>query len=110
MMGMAYLEGYSTKQFRKIYNQYKKAVCSENKEKMSALEQKYPFVTSCYNELDGCTTSMSAFVICIKMPLGELLDWNENKSDVRVSLPMQGFVIFGMEQAEIWKSPWKRIR
>ena len=85
MMGMAHLEGYSTKQFRKIYNQYKKAVMSENKEKVSALEQKYPFVTSCYNELDGCTTSMSAFVICFKMTLGELLDWNENKRDVQIS-------------------------
>lgn len=86
MMLMAHLEGYSRKQFRKVYNQYKKAFIKEkqNQRKMTALEKKYPFVTSCYNEIGSCLSSMSAFVICFKMKLGDLLNWMEEKTDISV--------------------------
>ena len=87
MMLMAHLEGYSTKKFRKVYNQYKKAFIREkqNQRKMKALEKKYPFVTSCYNEIGSCTSSMGAFVICFKMTLGDLMNWTEEKTDIHVS-------------------------
>lgn len=85
MMLMAHLEGYSTQKFRKIFNQYKKAVITENKAKMTALKKTHPFVTSCYDELDSCTSCMSAFVLCMRMKLGDLLDWNEEKTDIHIS-------------------------
>ena len=85
MMLIAHLQGYSTKKFRKLFNRYKVAVSREETAKVEALKKAYPFVSSCYEELNGCTTSMTAFVFCIKMTLGELLDFAEEKKDIAIS-------------------------
>lgn len=85
MMLAAHLQGYSTKQFRKIFNRYKVAVSQENTALMEEITKAHPFVASCYEELDSCTSSMSAFVICIKLTLGELIDFAEEKKDVKIS-------------------------
>ena len=85
MMLIAHLQGYSTKKFRKIYNLYKKADIAENKEKQKQLKRKYPFVTSCYEEIEGTVSSMQAFVLCVKVTIGDLLDWYEKKTDIKIT-------------------------
>lgn len=85
MMLIAHLQGYSTKKFRKIYNRYKVARNIGNRNAMEAIKKAYPFVASCYEEVEAATSSMTAFVICIKTRLDELLDFAEKKSDVFIS-------------------------
>lgn len=84
MMLIANLQGYSNKQFKNIYRQYALSRMYDKQAKQKQLEEKYPFITSCYNEIWECPTSQSCFVICINISLEDLINWHENKEDVHI--------------------------
>lgn len=81
MMLLANLQGYSTKKFRKIYNLCKTA----NNTTWKKLKEKYPFVTSCYEEIENSTSSCSALFICVKATLRELIQWHTKKTDIIIT-------------------------
>ena len=81
MMLLANLQGYSTKKFHKIYNMCKTA----NTESYKKLKVKYPFITSCYDEIENSTSSCSALFICVKATLRELIEWHTKKADITIT-------------------------
>ena len=85
MMLIAKLQDYSIKDFRKIFNACRYADTYGKTEKMKDLNWKYPFITSCYREIKGSTGSLTAFVLCVKTTLREILAWNTEKTDIRIS-------------------------
>lgn len=85
MMLIAKLQDYSIKDFRKIFNACRYADTYDKTEKMKNLNQKYPFITSCYREIKENVGSLSAFVFCVKATLREVLAWNTEKTDIRIS-------------------------
>lgn len=84
MMYIANAMGYKSKQFKKIFHEYKVARLYRRKEKCNKMKKKYPFIISCYHEIMEQTSSMGAFVICVEVTLDELLDWHEYKKDITV--------------------------
>lgn len=85
MMLIAKLQDYRIKDFRKIFNACRYADTYEKTEKMKDLNRKYPFITSCYREIKESTGSLTAFVFCVKTTLREMLAWNTEKTDLRIS-------------------------
>ena len=82
---IAKLQDYSIKDFRKIFNACRQADDHEKTGKMDKLKQKYPFITSCYSEVKESTGPLTAFVFCVKTTLREMLAWNTEKTDIRIS-------------------------
>lgn len=85
MMLIAKLQDYRIKDFRKIFNACRYADTYEKTEKMKDLNRKYPFITSCYREIKESTGPLTAFVLCVKTTLREVLAWNTEKTDLRIS-------------------------
>lgn len=84
MMLIANLQGYSNKQFKKIYRQYALSRMYDKQAKQKQLEEKYPFITSCYKEIWECPNAQTCFVICINIDLETLLGWHENPTDIHI--------------------------
>lgn len=85
MMLIAKLQDYRIKDFRKIFNACRYADTYGKTEKMKDLNRKYPFITSCYKEIKESTGPLTAFVLCVKTTLREVLAWNTEKTDLRIS-------------------------
>ncbi len=85
MMLIAKLQDYRIKDFRKIFNACRYADTYGKTEKMKDLNRKYPFITSCYREIKESTGPLTAFVLCVKTTLREILAWNTEKTDIRIS-------------------------
>lgn len=85
MMLIAKLQDYRIKDFRKIFNACRYADTYGKTEKMKDLNRKYPFITSCYKEIKESTGPLTAFVLCVKTTLREMLAWNTEKTDLRIS-------------------------
>lgn len=85
MMLIAKLQDYRIKDFRKIFNACRYADTYGKTEKMKDLNRKYPFITSCYREIKESTGPLTAFVLCVKTTLREMLAWNTEKTDLRIS-------------------------
>lgn len=85
MMLIAKLQDYRIKDFRKIFNACRYADTYGKTEKMKDLNRKYPFITSCYREIKESTGPLTAFVLCVKTTLREVLAWNTEKTDLRIS-------------------------
>ena len=85
MMLIAKLQDYGVKDFRKIFNACRYADTYGKTKKMKDLNQKYPFITSCYREIKESTGPLTAFVFCVKTTLREMLAWNTQKTDIRIS-------------------------
>ena len=85
MMLIAKLQDYRIKDFRKIFNACRYADTYGKTEKMKDLNRKYPFITSCYREIKESTGPLTAFVLCVKTTLREMLAWNTEKTDIRIS-------------------------
>lgn len=85
MMLIAKLQDYRIKDFRKIFNACRYADTYGKPEKMKDLNQKYLFITSCYREIKESTGPLTAFVFCVKTTLREMLAWNTEKTDIRIS-------------------------
>lgn len=84
MMLIANLQGYSNKQTRNLWRQYKLARWNNKKAKKEHLKKQHPFITSAYHEMWECPSSSSAFVICINVSLKELLEWHKEKTDITI--------------------------
>ena len=85
MMLIAKLQDYRIKDFRKIFNACRYADTYGKTKKMKDLNQKYPFITSCYREIKESNGPLTAFVLCVKTTLREILAWNTEKTDIRIS-------------------------
>ena len=85
MMLIAKLQDYRIKDFRKIFNACRYADTYGKTGKMKDLNRKYPFITSCYREIKESTGPLTAFVLCVKTTLREMLAWNTEKTDIRIS-------------------------
>lgn len=85
MMLIAKLQDYRIKDFRKIFNACRYADTYGKTEKMKDLNRKYPFITSCYREIKESTGPLTAFVLCVKTTLREVLAWNTEKTDLQIS-------------------------
>lgn len=85
MMLIAKLQDYRIKDFRKIFNACRYADTYGKTGKMKDLNRKYPFITSCYREIKESTGPLTAFVFCVKTTLREMLAWNTEKTDIRIS-------------------------
>lgn len=81
----AKLQDYGIKDFRKIFNACRYADTYGKIEKMKDLNWKYPFITSCYREIKENVGPHTAFVFCVKTTLREMLAWNTEKTDIRIS-------------------------
>ena len=83
-MLIAKLQDYKIKDFRKIFNACRYADTYGKTGKMKDLNRKYPFITSCYREIKESTGPLTAFVLCVKTTLREMLAWNTEKTDIRI--------------------------
>ena len=81
----AKLQDYGIKDFRKIFNACRYADTYGKTEKMKDLNLKYSFITSCYREIKENVGPHTAFVFCVKTTLREMLAWNTEKTDIRIS-------------------------
>lgn len=84
MMLIGNLQGYSNKQIRNIWRQYRLARWYDKENKKKELKEKYPYITSCYHEIWECPSAQTCFVFCINLSLKELLEWHQNPTNITI--------------------------